>query len=29
MEEALIDKGNFRKIVYPDYIDEMIQLSFV
>lgn len=29
LEEALKDKENFRKIVYPDYTDEMVQLSFV
>lgn len=28
LEEALKDKENFRKIVYPDYTDEMVQLSF-
>ncbi len=29
LEEALKDKENFRKIVYPDYTDEMVQLSFI
>lgn len=29
LEEALKDKENFRKIVYPDYADEMVQLSFI
>lgn len=27
LEEALKDKDSFRKIVYPDYTDEMVQLS--
>lgn len=29
LEEALRDKENFRKIVYSEYTDEMVQLSFV
>ncbi len=28
LEEALEDKVKFRKIVYPDFSDEMVQLSF-
>lgn len=29
LEEALKNKEMFREIVYPDYIDGMVQLSFV
>ena len=29
LEEALKDKDNFKKIVYPDYTDELVQLSFI